>query len=392
LAFQKAIDFAEACNKELYIPTGYYGISKTLQVGRNKKCGLVGTESARPYIYALSRMDYMLTTKGNNGYGIKNIHNLIFWGDNKSIGISDWHNYDCLVKYGCYFPDGYMYTRMRNVDFRFFSHWAIYANAVYDVHFNHIWIQYCGNGIYLTGNVNGNSITESEFNQIRYFGIAANPSFMLTIERNIFEIIGCSAIIMGAGCKFAIRNNYFEASSVDGFVPMYYDGTPMPKRLYADIITNGATVSRIVDWGQTNENKQARGFARTYSVSGVIESNTFQKAVNNDGLNCLVFSTNLRDSKICDNLLYNDADMTNVSVLGTCYKSNTSALVNVNVSNNVLNVTPLEKDAFFNRFQSIETKNEKNKTQYLINVTSNDFMPDEKSITSGQAVKIIITE
>lgn len=389
-AFQIAIDFAEENNKELYVPTGYYGISKTLYVTKNKKCGIVGTESARPYIYALSSMDYMLTTKGDNGYGRKELRNLVFWGDNKSIGINDWHKYDCLAKYGCYFPDGYLYTRMSNVEFRFFSHWAFYANEIYDVHFNQIRVECCHNGIYLTGNVNGNSITESVFNKIMYFGIAANPSFMLTIERNIFEVVGCAAIVMGTGCNFVVRNNYFEGTCVDGFVPMYFDNSKMPQRLYADIITNGATVSRIIDWGQKNENPKSKVFARTYSVSGIIEANTFQKDVKKDGLNCLVFSTNLRDSKIRDNVLYNDRDLSNISVLGTCYKSNTSALVNVNVSNNVMSATPLNRDVFIKRFQAMEKSGTTSKSHYLMNITTDDIIASDQTITTGQGIRSII--
>ena len=175
-------------------------------------------------------------------------------------------------------------------------------------------------------------------------------------------------------------------------MPAYYDNSQMPQRLYADIITNGATVSRIVDWGQKTENKQARMFSRTYAVSGVIENNTFQKVVHKDGLNCLVFTTNLRDSKICDNILYNDRDLSGVSVLGTCYKSNTSAVVNVDVSNNVLSSTPLVRSPYINRFQVMEKPGNTIKSHYLINVTTSDIVEPEQMSAGVRTVKSIIPE
>lgn len=383
-AIQAAITNGENLNKPVYFTPGYYAISRTLQVGSGKYTALIGTKSTiKAYIYALNTMDYLITSSGSS-YARLEMHNLHLWGDNKVASVPDYQNFDSLVKYGIYFPNGYIYTDISNISFDFFSRWAIYVNEIYDVHFKQLYIRYCHNGIYLTGNTNGVSITECEFNNVQYVGVAFNPSHMVTVQRNIFERIGMAAIYVGVGDNFDISDNYFEAVSEVGFIPKYSDGTTvMPKKLHADIIINGASTSRIIDWGTPDEVPNATMFARVWSVGGTIHNNSFQKSVFDGDFDCLIFASSLKYSRITDNVLWNYIDTTGIYLLGTSNNTSTVWINDVELTSNYVSATRLiDKIGLIEGVQTTGT------FSYTYNIYSNDVI--ENRLRGNLANKLFI--
>ena len=342
---QMVIDFISlysrqgAFNTTLFIPKGWYGISKTIYI-RNRYINIVGEEGiGLPTIYALKEMFAMF--QNDETSTIKDVRilikNICFWGDNKSVSIDYFSNYDSLVKYGLYFNNGFLYAYCENCTFEIFKRWAIFIDDAYPIHFKKIKVTNCHNGIYLIGNINGCSITESLFTRIKYFGVSANNAYTLTISNNCFDSLGSAAIYLGGGANFVITNNYFEVCSAFGIQPHYFNNNPMPKRVYAPIIINGATNSRIIDYGSEEELDNANIFARTYSCRAEICYNSLQQSNHEGALDCFVFASSLKYSAINNNMIWThptEAVSNNYSVLGCSTDSQTTNIHDVEITNN----------------------------------------------------------
>ena len=378
---QMVIDFISlysrqgALNTTLFIPKGWYGISKTIYI-RNRYINIVGEKGiGLPTIYALKEMFAMF--QNDETSTIKDVRILIkninFWGDNKSVSIDHFSNYDSLVKYGLYFSKGFLYAHCENCIFEIFKRWAIFINEAYPIHLKKIKVSNCHNGIYLTGNVNGCSITESLFQRIKYFGVSANNAYTLTISNNCFDNLGSAAIYLGNGSNYVITNNYFEACSVFGIQPHYFNNNPMPKRVYAPIVINGASNSRIVDYGSEEELDNANMFARTYSCRAEICYNSLQQSNQEGALDCFVFASSLKYSAINNNMIWTyptEEASNNYSVLGCSTDSQTTNIHDIEITNNSRGTTTL----FEKRISFIDdlANPYNNKESFIWNIYHND--------------------
>lgn len=324
-SIQTAIDLAaysDLCLK-VYIPSGYYGLSKPILLIRNKNIELYGSEIGS-HLIAMSNMDYMIGAKdmSNKQYISSIIHDLYLDGHRTDEYYKDgvFNNSTTLAKRGVYFPCGFIYSKIYNLRCHNFDYYCIDIGEIYQVNITGCTFRYSDRGIALTGNTNNVGITNNEFGIIKEFGLITNCSHAVYIEQNCFEVIGNAAIVLHRGGTTFVRANYIEDCSLNGIVTNNYKEALISK-VYPSIIIPGVSISEYYD--KQNVYKM-RG---SYPTKAIIEGNNIQDIVLENS--CLVYASCLQDSKIACNTLN-----VNIPLLLIGRDDNTFHCNDIEISNN----------------------------------------------------------
>ena len=374
-SIQRALDWASSIEDyddvmTVYIPSGKFGISKTLILKNNNKCTVhIKGQGEAPHvtseIIAIAPMDWMITTNNRNDDNRTSFKNIILNGNRNGDYIIDEkfnENSTTMAKGGIKIYR-YVYTRCENVEFKDINGIAIAVSLCWGVPFEKCWFNRCNYAIWFRSVTNGEVVRDCEFNQIRYVGIVAATTHGLFINNNIFEIIGgCAIAILTTGSQQAsvceIRNNYFEKTGFIGLsMKIVYNNVVLPKTHFAILITGNIS-------SQTNF-EDVFLLEKYYNTGSlIIEGNSFQQE-NIDKYNCLVFSNSLHNSKIINNTNTN-----NMNVLMSTGDIFTDKLSDIEISNNTINSTMKLLEHYNVYGEDIVTSN--SSKEYAYNIFSND--------------------
>ena len=363
IAIQTSINFLldTSKRKTIYLENGTYNISSPLIFTSRMRGVFCGQTSSNTIIMAKKNMPYMISTDvldrkefiqvEFHTFALNGNRNGVYYND-KTTKFND--ESISLAKSGIYFPCGYIYTKMFDIKFTNIDGFALNIKECYVVCFHDLFIQFCKDGIALTGNVNGVQILYSEFNTIKRFGIVMQSSFNVEISNNVFEVIN-NIGILGELSNINIQNNYFETVGIEK--TKFYDYDNNKFLLSCNILVNGInTPSHYIS------DFDYYFIARSFPSNNVsISNNTFQPK---DDLDTLLLVTAMSSGKITDNSSYKNIALMKIELLSNSFKIHDVEISrNINMSTKEL----LKKVDLINYSSSIKDRN------VIYNIQSNDI-------------------
>lgn len=367
VAIQTAINIAsDSIRKKVFVPGGTYLISSPLLFYRYKNVDFGGVEKDT-VIKASETMDCMITTgtTGVNKYISSCFHDFILEGNRDGSYVIDSSGITAnapKASKGMYFPEGFIYTYVKNVHFQNLNY-GIYALKNWGVVYDSLYFRYSNIGI-VTSTANGNKITNCDFSTIGEFGVVVADGHSCIIQNNIFEVIGKAAVVCAAQIQSClIDNNYFEAASITGVNLSTYQNRYNIDDIHAAIISIGNAGS---DFATLNTERY--DCVRTYPNGSInVTNNSFQ--FNENG--CIVFASSILSGSIKDN-----TSTVNVAVLGTILDLNSCRIQDVEISRNFYHyntklledkVKIIDKASIHSSYWGINS---------LTDIYSNDLEPD----------------
>lgn len=282
----------------IYFPVGVFGISKTVKLKKNGKTRFRGINKSLSTIKALGVMDVMFGEDSASDYSVPDFKDIGFDGNGVAKG---------GVK-----TKTLWYTVFKDLLFRNIDGVCLEVNETWDVDYTGIMFRDSITAIVINNLVNGISIKHCEFNTLTY-GYFGNGG-VITFENNIFEVIEKFAISINGSCN--ILNNYFEKIHYEGTTTIKdYDGSYVLVDIKTPIILRDRPFSYDTFIAGTV-------FHRIGTISNSIVNieNNYIQMLNEEGLDCIVFTCGTRRLDVENNNIeyVGTADLANISAVGLC--------------------------------------------------------------------------
>lgn len=341
-AIQKCIDLASNSwstrdsgnrgEKTIYIPVGNYIISSPILIPRTVTLKIKGECFRNTVIKASSSMVSMITAKTpNNSYTQTIIEDITLNGNRTGTYFNTNNdtfnnNSHALADKGIYFPNGYIYSSIKNVMVTNVNDVGIEISVSYGGKIIGCSITNSGYGICLYGASNNIVINDNTVTIIKNYGIVASIQSGGCIENNDIEYCGKAAMWLDRCGNISIANNYIEHPSINGISNLMIPASSVITdidTIYPCILSIGIVINET---NVKTENKI--GISTAYGSSYILEGNSFLFNVEHER-SCGVFAATLQHAKILSNKINKD-----YPILGLVRSEAYGYINNVEISNN----------------------------------------------------------